>query len=195
LLPALQIETVLEEPTISKRRKALWEIHRGLDGAFAATIKRIQDQKPSTSKYAMDALQWMFLAKRQLSIEELRHALAVEPGDSDLDWENFPEVSFLLDSCLGLVVLDESTSTARLVHKSLQDYLQIQYNQYRLFEKGHYEIAQTCLSYLSFEKHDLEFGELRTGFVMKYVLIDYAGNQWGHHARNAKMGTIQSRTL
>jgi chemotaxis receptor (MCP) glutamine deamidase CheD len=70
----------------------------------------------------MDLLRWIFLAKEPLTIEELCHALAVEPGDADLDWDNFVDAQFLLECCLGLVIVDESTSTVRLAHKSLQDY-------------------------------------------------------------------------
>lgn len=96
---------------------------------------------------------WAFLANRQLTVEELRHALAVEPDDTNLDWDNFVNVHFLLESCLGLVVVDESTATVRLVHKSLQDYLQMQYNQCLLFENGHNEIRDICLTYMLLDNY------------------------------------------
>jgi hypothetical protein len=94
----------------------------------------------------MDVLKWTFLANRKLSLEELRHALATEPGETVLDWDNFVEVQFLLDCCLGLVVLDESTKNVRLVHKSLQDYLKKEYDEGRNFEEGQKEITQICLT-------------------------------------------------
>ncbi|CCX10879.1 Similar to ankyrin repeat-containing protein, putative [Penicillium marneffei ATCC 18224]; acc. no. XP_002144344 [Pyronema omphalodes CBS 100304] len=76
LLPALQIQTVLEKTSISKRRLALNEMPKKLHKAFAATIERIARQATAKSIPGMEVLKWTFLAKRQLSIIELRHALA-----------------------------------------------------------------------------------------------------------------------
>jgi hypothetical protein len=89
LLPALQIEAVLDEPTVRKRRKALKEMPTALYDAFGVTVERIRSQKPARSKQAMDVLKWIFLAQEPLSLEDLHHAMAVEPGDKDLDWDNF----------------------------------------------------------------------------------------------------------
>ncbi|CCX10137.1 Similar to ankyrin repeat-containing protein, putative [Penicillium marneffei ATCC 18224]; acc. no. XP_002144344 [Pyronema omphalodes CBS 100304] len=143
LLPALQIEAVLEKPTVRKRKEALKQMPRGLSDAFKVTLDRIRCQNPDMAQQAMDILQWTFLAQRGLKLEELRHALAVEPEDTDLDWENFIDAEGLLDCCLGLVIIDDSTSTVRLVHKSLQDYLKTEYEQNHIFEHGHYKISPT----------------------------------------------------
>jgi hypothetical protein len=103
---------------------------------------------------AMEILKWTFLAQRGLKLEELRHALAVEPEDTELDWDNFVDAERSLDCCLGLVIIDDSTSTVRLVHKSLQDYLKTEYEQNHLFEHGHYEISRICLTYMSFDSYN-----------------------------------------
>jgi hypothetical protein len=87
-LPALQIEAVLVKTTPRKRREALNEMPKKLDDAFSITIERIRKQG-ERSKQAMRLIQWVFLAERSLSLEELLHAFAVEPKDSNLDWENF----------------------------------------------------------------------------------------------------------
>jgi hypothetical protein len=77
LLPALQIQAVLEQTTISKRRKALHTMPTELDSVFEDTIRRIRNQKAKQATQAMDVLKWTFLSERQLSVTELRHALAV----------------------------------------------------------------------------------------------------------------------
>jgi hypothetical protein len=56
----------------------------------------------------------------------------------------------LIDCCYGLVVIDKETSTIRLVHKSLQDFLKKQHEANLLFETGHREMAHICLKYLNF---------------------------------------------
>jgi hypothetical protein len=89
-----------------------------LESAFASTIERIKNQQHETAVQAMDVLKWVFLAKRQLSVAELRHALAVNVTPQDtissgetLDWENLPSEKSLVDWCLGLVIVNEETST------------------------------------------------------------------------------------
>ncbi|KAI5817196.1 hypothetical protein BZA77DRAFT_263220, partial [Pyronema omphalodes] len=128
LLPALQIQSVLDHTTISKRRKALDTMPSKLESAFQITIDRIREQNSQRFAQAIDVLKWVFLAKEQLTVTQLCHALAVtiESDSSDdsssgkkLDWENFPDEQSLIDWCLGLVIIDEETSSIRLVHKSL----------------------------------------------------------------------------
>ncbi|KAK6544659.1 hypothetical protein TWF694_001347 [Orbilia ellipsospora] len=184
LLPALQIRMVLDERTKTKRRTALVKLPTKLYEAFGNIVERIRQQSQSSSALAMDILMWAHLAERPLRISEFLDALAVKLGDKNLDIDNFPSRQSWLDCCLGLVITDEETSTVRLVHFSLQEYLHSQRGD--LFKKGHERIAKTCLTYLCFDnittspildKEDLD--EL----AKKYSFLGYAASQWGHHIR------------
>jgi ankyrin repeat protein len=179
---------------------------RGLEGAFKATVDRIKCQAPAASDQGMNILQWVFLATRQLTVEELRHALAVNEEDTEIDWESFTPTSSLLGFCLGLVIVDEGTSTLRLVHKSLHDYLQSEYNRQNLFKDGHSEIALICLTYMKFnfssnsedlnsldlaesdvmpqEQHSAEH-QMKLGrtIIQRYVFLDYAICNWCYHTK------------
>ncbi|KAI5792287.1 hypothetical protein FPQ18DRAFT_23923 [Pyronema domesticum] len=186
LLPALQIQTVLDQTTIAKRRKALATMPTKLETAFDTTISRIKNQKSERSMQAIDVLKWTFLAQRPLEVIELRHALSVtidpgkmQPGtmplayNETLNWDNFSSEKSLIDCCLGLVIIDEETSTVRLVHKSLHDYLRRLHQTSQIFPDGHSEIAHTCLQYMCFnddqnEIDSLEPQVLRTSKI--YVL-------------------------
>jgi hypothetical protein len=123
-----------------------------------------------------------------LTQEDLRHALAVESDDKFLDWENFVDAQLLIDCCLGLVIVDDSTSTIRLVHKSLQDYLEAQYKKRQIFTQGHYEIARICLTYMTFDSYDLNESDPELWYETydKHPLLNYAARQWDHHARNSE---------
>ncbi|KAI5806030.1 hypothetical protein BZA77DRAFT_368299 [Pyronema omphalodes] len=169
LLAALQIQTVLDETTIRRRRDALHNMPMKLETAFESTISRIMNQKPQRSKQAMAVLKWVFLAKRPLTMIELRHALSVtiDPStiqagklaisyDQIVDWENFPSEKSLIDWCLGLIIIDEETSTVRLVHKSLHDHLTQLHDNGSIFPDGHSEIAYTCLQYMSYSDDQYE---------------------------------------
>lgn len=102
----------------------------------------------------MRILMWVHLAERPLSVDELLHALATRVGDRDLDRNNFPSRHTFLNCCLGLVLVDDETSTVRLVHYSLHEYL---FNsQDPIFQNGHESITQTCLTYIMFESAAFE---------------------------------------
>ncbi|KAI5785377.1 hypothetical protein FPQ18DRAFT_416373 [Pyronema domesticum] len=211
LLPALQIQTVLDQTTISKRRKALSTMPIKLETAFESTINRIKNQKSERSTQAIDVLKWTFLAKRPLTVIELRHALSVtidpgkvQPGklplayDETLDWDNFPSEKSLIDWCLGLVIIDEETSTVRLVHKSLHDYMTLLHENGEIFPDGHNEIAYTCLQYMCFndDKHEIDplvsevTDDIKDLRQARFSLLDYATNNFGYHLRDQGSCTV-----
>jgi hypothetical protein len=98
----------------------------------------------------------------------------------------------LLGSCLGLVIIHEGTSTLRLVHKALQDYLQAQFEDGSLFGMGHSDIAKTCLTYMSFEfpGHTV----LCDSLITRFTFLHYAIAQWGNHLRKSGMTDAEVRT-
>ncbi|KAI5810777.1 hypothetical protein BZA77DRAFT_162360, partial [Pyronema omphalodes] len=205
LLASLQIQTVLDEATITMRSNALRNMPEKLEAAFEGTITRIMNQKSQRSKQAMDVLKWVFLAKRPLTMIELRHALSVpidpstmQPGnltilhDKTVDWRNFPSEKSIIDWCLGLIVIDEETSTARLVHKSLHDHLTQLHANGEIFRNGHTEMAYTCLQYMSYNDYESEIDSsepniteaIKRKRLDKYRLLDYAAKSFRHHLRD-----------
>jgi hypothetical protein len=123
-----------------------------LDDAFQATIDRITRQTPAKSAQGIEILKWTFLAERQLTVAELRHALAAsDPAvGKSLNQNDLPFEKSLTECCHGLVVLDKETSSIRLVHKSLQDFLKKQREADALCSAGHRDLAHTCLVCLGF---------------------------------------------
>lgn len=88
-----------------------------------------QKQEDFSNDYpgsGLDSSQGRFVvdhrAKRQLTISELQHALAVEQGAPELDKENIPQVEDMVSVCAGLVMVDEKSNFIRLVHYMRQDY-------------------------------------------------------------------------
>ncbi|KAF8253363.1 hypothetical protein K440DRAFT_533937, partial [Wilcoxina mikolae CBS 423.85] len=146
LLPAFQIKEVLDQTTITLRRKALKRIPMGLHDAYRGVIRRIQQQPGNRGDQAMRVLHWIVLAFRPLRLAELQHALVVKLGDPDFDHENKPSRNSLVECCIGLIVIDKGGSLVRLVHFSLKEYLQSD----AIFANGHCDIAKVCITYLNF---------------------------------------------
>ena len=125
LLVSLNVKAVLRETTLRKRKEGLEQMTSGLGlaGAYKNTLERIQEQCEDQSKLAVQALMWISRSERLLRVDELGHALAVEIGSTHLDPDNVPSIQTILGCCLGLITVDKESSTVRLIHFTLQEYL------------------------------------------------------------------------
>jgi hypothetical protein len=85
-----------------------------LDSAYKEAMERIQGQVADSQELAKQVLSWIACAKTPLTTLELRHALAVEIGEPELDEENLPEVEDMVSVCAGLVIVDEASNIIRL---------------------------------------------------------------------------------
>ena len=180
LLVSLNIDSILEGATIGQRRKKLREMARGngLSDAYTATLSRLKAQKGNKSVLGLNVLMWVLYSGRPLRAKELCHALGVEIGSVDLDSENVPEFKTLLSSCLGLVTVEESSSTVRLVHFTLKEHLS---SDPTLFHCPHSTIAEVCLTYLNFgfvRDHSPNVDEAPSAIPF----LDYASCYWAEHA-------------
>jgi hypothetical protein len=204
---------VLEQKSISRRRAALKKMPKKLDDAFQATIDRICRQSQSLGEpyqLGMEILKWTYLTERQLEIDELRHALAVMDSTTDsLDPSDLPFEACLTYCCYGLVVFDKETSSVRLVHKSLQHFLNERHESNERFQNGHRDIARTCLKYMRFRDTDMTSDPscdcsvveelynyscyvsssdckdrlVSSLHIEKYPFLKYAIHYWGRHAK------------
>jgi len=187
------MDAILGEVTIRQRRKKLEAMTQGngLSEAYTATLTRLKAQKGYKSVLGLKALMWVLYSERPLRAEELCHALGVEIGFTDLDLENVPALRTLVASCLGLITVEASSSTVRLVHFTLQEYLS---SDPTLFHSPHSEIAEVCLTYLNFRfVRDLS-PTLRCA-PSTTPLLEYASVYWGRHMRKAMTEKIKILAL
>jgi ankyrin repeat protein len=154
------------------------------DYAYKAAMTRIEGQVADQEELAKQVLSWITCAKRPLTILELRHALAVEVGESKLDDSNLPDIDDLINVCAGLVTVDQESGIIRLVHYTTQEYFQR--TQSSWFPNAETNTTTICVTYLSF--HDFEHGFCQTDSEFETRLQSnqfyrYAAQNWGHHAR------------
>ena len=189
LLVSLNIDTILGEVTIYKRRKRLEEMAKGkgLGDAYTATLTRIKSQNGSKSRLGMEALMWISHSERPLKAIELCQALGVEGEDKDLNAGNIPRIETVLRYSLGLVTVEASTSTVRLVHFTLQEHLS---NASSLFHSPHSMMAEICLTFLSFPCiRDLSTALYSPPAAAPFV--GYASCFWGTHASSVLNGAVR----
>ena len=151
----------------------------GLRDAHSATLVRLKEQGESRSRVGMEVLMWLSHSERPLSVNELCHALGVEINSTDLSPENIPAIETVLACSLGLVVVEASSRTVRLIHHTPQEYLS---NSTDLFYSPHLTIAQVCLSYL----HLPCIGDLLLNLGWPWAqtpLLGYTSCFWGTHIK------------
>ena len=193
LLVSLAIDAILGEVTTSARRRKLSEVAKGdhLRDAYTTTLARIRAHRGSRSRLGMEALMWVSNSERPLHTSELCHALGVQVGSADLDHENVPQVRTILGSCLGLITVEASSSTFRLVHFTLQEHLS---NHLSLFRSPHSMIAEVCLTYLNF-RCVRELSPNIPSVPSTVPFVGYASCYWGKHLRREKTRSVSPLAL
>ena len=192
LLVSLNMKAILGESTLTRRRKKLEKMTKGdgLGDAYAATLSRIKALEGGGSKLGMEVLMWVSHAKRPLHVDELCHALGVEESE-DLDPGNIPTIETLLEFTLGLITVEKSSSTVRLVHYTLQEHLS---NNTELFPNAHSIIAEVCLTYLNFP-HVRGISPTLDSLPPTAPFIEYASCYWGTHARSGTTESVKTLAL
>ena len=204
LLPVLQLQGVLEAMTKSEVKASLSNLSANLGQAFEKTIQRIEDEPRNRRRVATDALMWVSHARRPLYVDELCHALATKIGDTELDQDDLLPPRAIVESCSGLLVLDDESSTIRLVHYTLKDFLQSRGAQSLRQEETY--ITQVLFTYLCFdEASDSTIKETRNGskgfnndeeLPIHYPsFLEYAATNWGYHAKISNSSKINALAL
>lgn len=152
---------------------------------YDQAMLRIEDQRPSQVKRAKQVLSWIIYAERPLTVKELQCALAVEPGDTSLDEDALPDRDLMVSVCAGLVAIEQKNETIGLVHHTTYEYFErVRENQ---FFHAQRDIVETCLTYLSFDCFTGAVSDyshaLLEALMGKNVLLNYAAQYWGDHAR------------
>jgi hypothetical protein len=127
----------------------LKELPENIHEAYDIAMQWIEAQNENDRKTACSTITWVADAKRPLAVEELRVALAVEPGTRQLKKENILNIETILSVCARLVIADQRLSVVQLVHYTTQKYLDS--IQAQKFPDTQQEITCTLLTFLAFD--------------------------------------------
>ncbi|KAL7622914.1 hypothetical protein AAE478_006593 [Parahypoxylon ruwenzoriense] len=152
LLCRMHLDSISKSITLKGLKEELNRIPRGenvLKETYDRAMERIRDQGGNIEFFALEVIRWVCFARRPLKLAELLCALAVSPGDEELDEDAIAEESDIDNYCAGLVVVEGESKTVRFVHYTTQEY----FNSLRdtdEFLHGHGDIALICISVLGF---------------------------------------------
>ena len=185
LLACLLVDSLLDKNTKKRILSALNDLPKGskaIDEAYDDALHRINCQLHGNQMLARSVLSWVTYAQRPLSTEELCHALAVEPGESEVDLDNIPDIEDIVSVCAGLVTVDDASNIIRFVHYTTQEYFE------RIREswnpRAQHEIATACLTYLSHETFASGASKNSGDFqkrIKENPFFRYAATNWARH--------------
>lgn len=178
------MDSISTKITLRKVKSALHSLPEGLEKTYDEVWLRIKAQNPDDAELATKVIYWVFHAFRPLTIAEMQHALAVEPGDNTLDDDNIPNEEVLVSVCAGIVLVQQESDTIGLAHYTTQEYFERRGAEH--FPSARQEILRSCLTYLMFD--EFNSGPCKTDEEMENrledrPLLEYAAKHWGDHAR------------
>ncbi|KAK3166719.1 hypothetical protein OEA41_009844 [Lepraria neglecta] len=175
LLTLLCMELPADIPTKRGIRKALETLPVGTDDNYKEAWVRIGSQKSQQAKIGKQILAWVVHATRPLTVQEVQYALAIEPGDEDLDLEGLLNVPDWTSFCAVLIVIDGKHDLNTLVHPTRQEFFQNQ--KEALLPTAHEDIAETCITYLRMKR----FRSYEAIHFQADLLFNYAALHWDYH--------------
>jgi hypothetical protein len=95
-----------------------------------------------------------------------------------------PLVKTAIDSCMGLVAVDEESATVRLVHYSIQEYFQRE--SQTIFPRAECTVAKLCLTFLLLDDFSPGPSQTKRKFDQRakaFPFLSYAAIYWGEHLR------------
>ena len=178
----LHLDSLSTKTTLRKFKTALESLPVDLNITYDEIWERIKAQNPDDADLAKKVVYWVFHAMRPLTVLELQHALAVEPGDTTLDADSIPDEDLIISVCAGIVTIQGDSNTVGLVHSTTQEYFERTAAQF--FPEAQQEILRTCLTYLVFDEFDggpcNSDEEVKTR-LQERPLLQYAAKHWGLH--------------
>ncbi|KAM7190710.1 hypothetical protein V8F20_009615 [Naviculisporaceae sp. PSN 640] len=149
---ALQIESLCLSKTDHAIREALADLPKDLPETFARIIQRSGE---SGKDYQVRIFNLLLAAFRPLTVEELREALSVVPGNTT--WNpahSLNDMYSVLACCGGLISINEETLTVKLIHHSVKQFLlgEARLSQARLFtlDRARHTMREIIITYLNY---------------------------------------------
>ncbi|OQV04600.1 Ankyrin repeat-containing protein [Cladophialophora immunda] len=185
LLAKLHCDTLAAKTKPKDVLKALNTFAQGgdaLNRAYQDTIQRIQCQPEEHKALAKKVLVCVTHSARPLTLDEIRHALAVDQETTELDPEyDLDNPDDVISSCAGLVTIDSESRIIRLVHYTTQSFLESLGDE--LMPDPHDFLATCCLDYLHLdvfaEGHLVDNSYFR--HRQEFPFFQYSAKYWHWH--------------
>ena len=122
---AFQIDSLCSQKTDAGILTALEDLPKDLPDTFNRILRKLQHSDAADPHFCKKIFDILASAQRPLTLEELREAVSVEPGETIWDVSQLVNdmLKLLLDSCGSLVNIDEEHLTVHFAHHSVKQHL------------------------------------------------------------------------
>ncbi|KAM7188255.1 hypothetical protein V8F20_010632 [Naviculisporaceae sp. PSN 640] len=119
----LYVDSVTEEVTKADVINAVAGLSRSFPEHLDRNLQRIRQAPPPRAKLAFQALAWLLNVSTALSQDQLCEALSINTGDKRLVKNRKPSFKIVIESCQGLVQLNEASGTVGFFHHTVMEHL------------------------------------------------------------------------
>ena len=177
-----QLDYVLDFPKPQDALDALKRLPIEMESAHFEIMEKIEKAKWKPT--ALKALSWIFLARRLLSIDELREAISIRPSrHTQLSPKLFVHPDALVRYCQGPIGVDEQNNVVCFTHYTVQEFLRAKYRDKMM---SNIDIAKVCLTYLNFDVFERRSSKDEKTLIARvngHKFLEYAFVYWGDHIK------------
>ncbi|KAI9732361.1 MAG: hypothetical protein M1834_001568 [Cirrosporium novae-zelandiae] len=152
---AFQLDDICAQCCDEDIRKTLKTLPKDLKETFNRALLRILTR--GHAQIAKQVFRWVAGAKRPLSLEELREAIAIEPGQPYSKPERLMNgVNRINAWCENLILIDEETEAVQFAHHTVKQFFlsgppDTSPNDFHIQSSvADHEIGEICVTYLNF---------------------------------------------
>lgn len=147
-----QMDHIRSLSTIGEVRAALSALPMLETDFYSQSIVRIKNNEAQSEK-AMKVLAWVLKAAYPLKTQEIVHAVAIKPDESSINsyLDFISPVEDLIDSCEGLVLVNENSETLAFAHPTVNEFLELRIQSVFAIDPQ-ITISHVCLTYLLFDE-------------------------------------------
>ncbi|KAH0556172.1 hypothetical protein GP486_005898, partial [Trichoglossum hirsutum] len=150
-----QIQEICAQGCDEAIRKVIGDLPRDLPETYERILARIN--RTGTAEIAQKIFRWVAVAKRPLSLEELREAIAIQPCQPSLNTEALEnDINRLVPYCGNLIVFDEEDRVVQFAHYTVKQFLLAE-SRSPLLDSFHFQLlhadleaGEVCVTYLNF---------------------------------------------
>ncbi|KAH6908111.1 hypothetical protein BKA70DRAFT_1280713 [Coprinopsis sp. MPI-PUGE-AT-0042] len=185
---ALQVEMIQQSISLRHALDNLDQLPSSIEDMYAGTMKRIDMQPRASSELARRTLTWVVFARSLLTIDDLRFALAINvvdqpipPCNEIVDHLALVDEKIPLSVCCGLIIVDSSSESVRLVHFTALEYLKRELGS----SQTEIILSKTCMRRMICEDLPGSFSGFWNprGAFLYLPLFAYALTHWITHVK------------
>jgi hypothetical protein len=153
LITKLHMHSLKRKARYSKKALlgAVAGLPKDLEEIYRDTIQRINSQDDDDALLAKQVLAWTHLSYSFLSPRTLQQAIAQHRGDDPESEDCLIDIELLVSVCSGLVTIDEESQFIRLVHYTVEEYLDRSFDE--LYPSARKKLHISCL------RHSLDLSQ------------------------------------